>query len=61
MKIVLSKFLLSILRTEYETLAVGNWVTSRQDDVEDSIEARHMTLGGARSAVVIYWNNRSND
>jgi hypothetical protein len=31
-----SKLLLSILRTEYETPAVGEWVTSRQADVEDA-------------------------
>jgi len=35
-----SKLLLSILRTEYETPAVGDWVTSRQADVEDGAETR---------------------
>jgi hypothetical protein len=34
MTIAPSTLLLSILRTEYETLAVGEWVTSRQVDVE---------------------------
>jgi len=35
-----SKLLLSILRTEYETPAVGDWATSRQADVEDGAETR---------------------
>jgi hypothetical protein len=47
-----SKRLLSILRTEYETLVVGEWATSRQADVEDGTEAHHTTSGGARSAAV---------
>ncbi|KAH6667260.1 hypothetical protein B0J14DRAFT_659238 [Halenospora varia] len=56
-----SKLLLSILQTEYETPAVGEWVTSRQADVEDGMEARHTTSGGARSAVVAYWNDGSDE
>jgi hypothetical protein len=56
-----SKLLLSILQTECETPAVGEWVTSRQSDVEDGTEARHTTSGGARLAVVAYWNDRSSD
>jgi hypothetical protein len=56
-----SKLLLGILRTEYETLAVGEWVTSRQTDVEVGTEAHHTTSGGARSAVVAYWNDGSSD
>jgi hypothetical protein len=39
----LLKLLLSILRTEYETPAVGEWVTSRQADVEGGTEASHTT------------------
>ncbi|KAG9245435.1 hypothetical protein BJ878DRAFT_541275 [Calycina marina] len=35
-----SKFLLSNLRTEFGTPAVGDWVTSRQADMEDGAEAR---------------------
>jgi hypothetical protein len=50
-----SKLLLSILQTEYETPAVGEWVTSRQADVKDGIEERYTTSGGARSTVVAYW------
>ena len=42
--------LLSILWTECETPAVGEWVTSRQADVEDCGGADHTTLEGARSA-----------
>jgi hypothetical protein len=38
-----SKLLLSILQTEYETPAVGEWVTSRQSDMKDGTEARHTT------------------
>jgi hypothetical protein len=44
----------SILRTEYETLALGEWVTSRRDNVEDYEEAGYMTSEGARSVVVAY-------
>ncbi|KAG4432844.1 hypothetical protein IFR05_011683 [Cadophora sp. M221] len=55
----LSKLLLSILRTEYETPAVGDWVTSRQADVADGTEARHTTSEGARSAVVACGNDGS--
>jgi hypothetical protein len=51
----------SILRTEYETLALGEWVTSRRDDVEDYEEAGHTTSEGARSAVVAYWKDGSGD
>jgi len=53
------KPLLSILRTEYETPAVGEWVTSRRADVEDSREADHTTSEGARSAAVAYWKDES--
>jgi hypothetical protein len=42
-----SKLLLSILRTEYETPALGEWVTSRRDDVEDYEEAGYTTSEGA--------------
>jgi hypothetical protein len=41
------------LTTEYETLAVGEWVKSRQADAEDGAEARYITSNGARSPVVI--------
>jgi hypothetical protein len=61
MIMALSKLLLSILQTEYETPAVGEWVISRQADVEDGTEVRHMTSEGARSAVVAYWNDGSSD
>jgi len=47
MIIVALKLPLSILWTEYETPAVGERVTSRQANVEDSTEARHTTLEGA--------------
>ena len=30
---------------EYETLALGEWVTSRRDDVEDYEEPDHTTWG----------------
>ncbi len=56
-----SKLLLSILRTEYETPALGEWVTSRQADVEDCVEADHTTSEGARSAVVAYCQDGSGD
>ena len=49
-----SKLLLSILGTEYETPAVGEWVTSRQADMEDCREADYTTSEGAQSMVVIY-------
>jgi hypothetical protein len=45
------------LTTEYETPAVGEWVTRRQADVEDGTEARHTTSKEARSTVVAYWND----
>jgi hypothetical protein len=61
MTMVSSKLLLSTLQTEYETPAVGEWVTSRQANVKDGTEARHTTSGGARSAVVAYWNDGSGD
>ena len=61
MIMALLKLLLSILRTKYETPAVGECVTRRQADVEDGTEARHTTLGGARSVVVVYWNDGSGD
>jgi hypothetical protein len=35
---IASKLLLSILRAEYETAALGEWVTSRQADVEEGTE-----------------------
>jgi len=54
MTMAASKLLLSIIRTEYETPALGEWVTSRQANVEDGGEADHTTLEGARSAVVAY-------
>jgi len=38
-----SKLLLSIVRAEYRTPAVREWVTSRQVEVEDSREADHTT------------------
>jgi hypothetical protein len=47
MIIVVSKLLLSIIRTEYETPALGEWVTSRQANVEDSGEADYTTSEGA--------------
>jgi hypothetical protein len=56
-----SMLLLSILRTEYETPAVGEWVTSRQANVEDGREADYMTSEGARSAALAYWKDRSGD
>jgi len=61
MTMALSKLPLSILRTKYETPAVGEWVTSRQADMEDGTEARHTTSGGVRSAVVAYGNDGSGD
>jgi hypothetical protein len=54
MIMAISKLPLSILRTEYETPAVGEWVTSRQADVEGGTEASHTTSEGARSAAVAY-------
>jgi hypothetical protein len=56
-----SMLLLSILRTEYETPAVGEWVTSRQAGVEDRAEADYTTSEGARSAVVACWKDGSGD
>lgn len=61
MTMAASKLLLSILRTEYETPALGEWVTSRQADVEVCKEADHTTSEGARSAVVAYWKDGSGD
>jgi hypothetical protein len=61
MTMAASKLLLSIIRTEYETPALGEWVTSRQADVEDCKEADHTTSKGARSAVVVYWKDGSCD
>jgi hypothetical protein len=55
------KLLLSILRTEYETPAVGEWVTSRQADVDSGKEAGYTTSEGARSAVVTYRKDGSGD
>jgi hypothetical protein len=52
-----SKLLLSILPTEYETQALGEWVTSRQSDVEDCTEADCTTSEGARSVIVAYWKD----
>lgn len=54
MTVAASKLLLSILWTEYETLALGEWVTSRRDDVEDYEELDYTTREGAQSAVVAY-------
>jgi hypothetical protein len=45
MPIAISKLLLSILRTDYETLALAEWVTSRQVDVEDCVETNYTTSG----------------
>jgi hypothetical protein len=39
MTMIASKLLLSILQAEYKTAALGEWVTSRQADVEDGTEA----------------------
>jgi hypothetical protein len=61
MTMAASKLLLSILWTEYETLALGEWVTSRRDDVEDYEEADHTTSEGAQSVVVAYWKEGSGD
>lgn len=44
----ISKLRLSTLWIDYETLALGEWVTSRYNDVEDCVEADHTTLEGAR-------------
>ncbi|KFZ19864.1 hypothetical protein V501_00438 [Pseudogymnoascus sp. VKM F-4519 (FW-2642)] len=57
MTMALPKLLLSRLWIEFETPAARVWVTSRRADVEDGMEARHTTSGGARSAVVAYWND----
>jgi hypothetical protein len=57
----LSQLLLSILRTEYETPAVGEWVTIRQADVDGWMEADHTTSEGARSAAIVYWKDGSGD
>jgi hypothetical protein len=46
MTMAASKLLLSILWTEYGTPAVGEWVISRQADVEDSTEACYTTFEG---------------
>jgi hypothetical protein len=59
MIMIVSKLLLSILWTEYEMPALGEWVIRRQADVEDGKEAGHTSLKGARSAVVVYWKNGS--
>jgi hypothetical protein len=61
MTMAASKLLLSILRTEYETLAAGEWVTGRQADVEDYEEVYHTASEGAWSAVVAYWEDVSSD
>jgi hypothetical protein len=61
MTMALSQLLLSILRTEYETPAVGEWVISRQANVDGWIEADHTTSEGARFTAIIYWKDRSND
>jgi hypothetical protein len=61
MTMAASQPLLSILRTEYETPAAGEWVTSRQADVEDGGEADHTTSEGARSTAVAYWKDASGD
>jgi hypothetical protein len=47
MIIAVLKLLLSIIRTEYEMPALGEWVTRRQANVEDCEKADHMTLEGA--------------
>ncbi len=49
-----SKLLLSILRTEYETAALGEWATSRRADLEDCTEAGYTTSEGARYAVFVH-------
>jgi hypothetical protein len=59
MTMTASKLLLSILWTEYETPALGEWVIRREADVEDGEEAGHTSSEGARSAVVAYWKNGS--
>jgi hypothetical protein len=61
MTMAISKLLLGILWTEYESLALGEWVTSRQADVEDCVEVDHTTLEGARSVAVVYWKDGSAD
>lgn len=52
--------------TEYsidriQNAAVGEWVKSRQTNVEDGEEADHTTSEGASSAVVTYWKDGSAD
>ena len=45
MIMVAPKLPLSILRTEYETSATGDWVTSKQADVGDCRQAESSDLG----------------
>jgi hypothetical protein len=61
MAIAILKLPLSILWTEYETPAVGDWVISRQADLDGRMEAGYTTSEGARSAVVAYWKDGSGD
>lgn len=55
------KLSLSILRTKYETPVVGEWVTSRQANVEDCTETGHTTSEGARFVAVAYVKDESSD
>jgi hypothetical protein len=61
MIMAVSKPLLSILRTEYETLVLGEWITSRQADLEDYREADYTSSEGARLVAVAYWKDGSGE
>ncbi|KAH6701255.1 hypothetical protein BKA61DRAFT_203534 [Leptodontidium sp. MPI-SDFR-AT-0119] len=56
-----SQPLLSIPRTEYETPALGEWITNRQVDVEDYKEAGHTTSEELDPPAVTYWKDGSGD
>jgi len=52
--IAASQPLLSISQTKYKTPAAGEYVTSRQADIEDGREVGYITSERARSAAIIY-------
>jgi hypothetical protein len=59
MTMVILKLLLSIIWTEYETPALGEWVTSRQVNVEDGSKVDHTISEGTRSVIIAYWKDGS--
>jgi len=56
-----SKLLLSHPIDRIRNAGSGRIGRKQQADVGDGTESRHTTSGGARSAVVAYWNDGSGD